>query len=114
MIWRQDAGFDRIAKVVRGVADGRGVLPASVQGWLINHIGTVHGDVLGPMGLTPSGLEAREVEVLQLLVSAGLSPIQGVGATARELSRRSDLYPATPVVPQIGWRRPVRPQSRVG
>ncbi|MGP3926333.1 helix-turn-helix domain-containing protein [Streptomyces sp. 8N616] len=31
------------------------------------HIGTVHGDVLGPMGLTPSGLEVREVEVLRLL-----------------------------------------------
>ncbi|MFI2345511.1 LuxR C-terminal-related transcriptional regulator [Streptomyces sp. NPDC019443] len=67
VIWRQDAGFDRIAKAIRGVADGRGVLPASVQGWLINHIGTVHSDVLGPMGLTPSGLEVREVEVLRLL-----------------------------------------------
>lgn len=67
VIWRQDAGFDSIAKAIRGVADGRGVLPASVQGWLINHIGTVRDDVLGPMGLTPSGLEAREVEVLRLL-----------------------------------------------
>ncbi|NUK84075.1 hypothetical protein [Streptomyces lunaelactis] len=28
------------------------MLPASVQGWLINHIGTVHGDVPEPMGLT--------------------------------------------------------------
>ncbi|KAB1140852.1 response regulator transcription factor [Streptomyces luteolifulvus] len=67
VIWRQDAGFDRIAKAIRSVADGCGVLPASVQGWLINHIGAVHRDVLGPMGLTASGLEAREVDVLRLL-----------------------------------------------
>ncbi|MEV0186454.1 response regulator transcription factor [Streptomyces sp. NPDC050625] len=67
VIWRQDAGFDQIAKAIRGVADGCGVLPTSIQGWLINHIGAVHRDVLAPMGLTPSGLEAREVEVLRLL-----------------------------------------------
>ncbi|MFC5213302.1 helix-turn-helix transcriptional regulator [Streptomyces coerulescens] len=67
VIWRQDAGFDRIAQAVRSVADGCGVLPASVQGWLVNHIGAVHRDVLGPMGLTASGLEARELDVLRLL-----------------------------------------------
>ncbi|MFF2518968.1 LuxR C-terminal-related transcriptional regulator [Streptomyces sp. NPDC058086] len=67
VIWRHDAGFDKIAKAVRGVADGCGVLPTPVQGWLINHIVAVHRDVLGPMGLTPSGLEAREVDVLRLL-----------------------------------------------
>ncbi|MDH2393577.1 response regulator transcription factor [Streptomyces sp. HNM0663] len=67
VIWRQDAGFDGITKAIRGVADGCGVLPASIQGWLINHIGAVHRDVLAPMGLTPSGLEAREVEVVRLL-----------------------------------------------
>lgn len=45
VIWRQDAGFDSIAKAVRSVADGCGVLPASVQGWLIDHIGAVRAGV---------------------------------------------------------------------
>ncbi|MFD7677875.1 LuxR C-terminal-related transcriptional regulator [Streptomyces sp. NPDC059759] len=67
VMWRQDSTFDHVVDAVRAVAEGAALLPAPVQGQLIDHIRRVQRDVLRPLGLTTSGLEAREVDVLRLL-----------------------------------------------
>ncbi|MET8947049.1 response regulator transcription factor [Streptomyces sp. NPDC004542] len=67
VVWRQDSGYDDVVRAVRNVAAGDATLPARVQGWLVDHVGTVERDVLRPRGLTPSGLDHREVDVLRLL-----------------------------------------------
>ncbi|MER5779975.1 response regulator transcription factor [Streptomyces sp. NPDC002039] len=67
VLWRQDSTFDKVVEAVRGVAEGAAALPAPVQGQLVDHIKAVRRDVLAPLGLTASGLEAREVDVLRLL-----------------------------------------------
>ncbi|MCL6674135.1 helix-turn-helix transcriptional regulator [Streptomyces panaciradicis] len=67
VVWRQDSGYDKVVQAVRNVAAGDALLPARVQGWLVDHVGVVERDVLRPRGLTPSGLDHREVDVLRLL-----------------------------------------------
>ncbi|MCS0603751.1 response regulator transcription factor [Streptomyces sp. LP11] len=67
LMWRQDSTFDRIVEAVRGVADGGAALPPAVQGRLVDHLRAIQRDVLAPLGLTTSGLETREVDVLRLL-----------------------------------------------
>ncbi|ALV31368.1 response regulator transcription factor [Streptomyces sp. NPDC101209] len=67
VMWRQDSTYDRIVEAVRGVAEGGAALPPPVQGTLVDHLLAVQRDVLAPLGLTTSGLEAREVDVLRLL-----------------------------------------------
>lgn len=67
VMWRQIATYDQVVEAVRAVADGGAALPLPVQGRLVDHIRAVQRDVLGPRGLTASGLETREVDVLRLL-----------------------------------------------
>ncbi|MFJ8494779.1 LuxR C-terminal-related transcriptional regulator [Streptomyces sp. NPDC094038] len=67
VMWRQEATYDRVVEVVRAVADGGAALPLPVQGRLVDHIQAVQRDVLAPLGVTASGLETREVDVLRLL-----------------------------------------------
>ncbi len=67
VMWRQDSTYDKVVEAVRAVADGGAALPLPVQGRLVDHIREVQRDVLGPLGLTASGLETREVDVLRLL-----------------------------------------------
>ncbi|MFC9325689.1 response regulator transcription factor [Kitasatospora sp. NPDC057015] len=81
VMWRQDAGYEAVVEAVRTVAAGRAALPAPVQGWLLDHVGSVYRHVLRPMGVTSSGLEGREVEILRLLAD-GFSTVE----IARRLS----------------------------
>ncbi|MFD4879880.1 LuxR family transcriptional regulator [Streptomyces sp. NPDC058420] len=67
LMCRQNSTYDKIVEAVRGVAEGGASLPPPIQGRLIDHIRAVQRDVLGPLGLTTSGLDTREVEVLRLL-----------------------------------------------
>ncbi|MFD4560559.1 response regulator transcription factor [Streptomyces sp. NPDC058469] len=67
VLWRWETGFEKVLEAVRNIACGRAQLPPLVQNWLIDQVRTVHREVLGPRGITISGLEAREVEVLRLL-----------------------------------------------
>ncbi|MEU6028848.1 response regulator transcription factor [Streptomyces tauricus] len=67
VIWRQDGTYDRVVEAVRTVAEGGAALPLLVQGRLIDHLQEIQRDVLQPLGLTPFGLETREVDVLRLL-----------------------------------------------
>jgi DNA-binding NarL/FixJ family response regulator len=75
VIPRREADFERILRAVQGVREGRLEMPEVVLGWLINQIRSLQKDVLAPKGLTTSGLEAREVDVLRLL-SEGLDTQQ--------------------------------------
>jgi DNA-binding NarL/FixJ family response regulator len=67
VIPRELADFDRIAHAIRGVQEDQAELPSVAVGWLIKQIRAVRQKVLEPNGLTPTGLETREVEVLRLL-----------------------------------------------
>jgi DNA-binding NarL/FixJ family response regulator len=58
------------AALVRAVCDvgaGLAYLPPVVQGRLLDQMDRIQREVLGPRGLTASGLSSREITVLQLL-----------------------------------------------
>ncbi|WP_194921287.1 helix-turn-helix transcriptional regulator [Catenulispora rubra] len=67
VIARRDADFDRIVRAVTALPAGRLEMPREAIGWLAGRLRTIHRDVLGPRGLTSTGLEVREVEVIKLL-----------------------------------------------
>lgn len=54
-------------RAVVDVCDGRVEIPREAGGWLESRLRTIERDVLGPSGLTATGLYAREVDVLRLL-----------------------------------------------
>ena len=74
----QHADFDRVLHTIAAVREGRVDLPDLAQGWLANRIRTTQQLVLEPNGLTATGLEQREVDVLRLLA-------QGLGT--RQMAR---------------------------
>jgi len=67
VIPRQDADFERILRAIDAVRDDRLEMPGAALGWLVDQVRAIQRDVLEPMGLTPTGLEAREADVLRLL-----------------------------------------------
>jgi len=64
---RREADYSRIAEVIHSVRDGHPQIPEAALGWLIDQIREIHLDVLTPNGLTATGLETREADVLRLL-----------------------------------------------
>ncbi len=64
---RNEAGPANLAATVRTVAAGDGSLPPDLLGRLLDQMGQLQRHVLGPRGLTFSGLTEREVSVLRLL-----------------------------------------------
>jgi DNA-binding NarL/FixJ family response regulator len=72
VIPRREADFERILRAIFDVREGRLEMPGVALGWLVGQLRAVHQDVLEPNGLTASGLETREVDVLALLAE-GLS-----------------------------------------
>ena len=64
---RADTTAAILADTVRGVAKGDGTLPPDLLGALLARVGTMQRDVLGPRGITMSGLSEREIEILRLL-----------------------------------------------
>ena len=69
---RQDSDYGRILRAVQAVRQGRLEMPEVALGWLVQQIRGIQRDILAPKGLTSSGLETREVDVLRLL-SEGLN-----------------------------------------
>lgn len=65
---------DLLAAVL-SVASGSSHLPPRLQGALTRHLRRVDADVLGPLGLTLSGLTTGELDVLRL-VGEGLTPAE--------------------------------------
>jgi len=67
VIWRAQVTPETLSDLVRTVMAGDSQLPPEVQGRLLKDIAQLQRQVLGPRGLTASGLESREVDVLQLI-----------------------------------------------
>jgi DNA-binding NarL/FixJ family response regulator len=72
VIPRRESDFGRVLRAVVEVRDGRLELPPVAIGWVVGRLRAIHRDVLEPNGLTPAGLDTREVDVLGLLAQ-GLS-----------------------------------------
>lgn len=64
---RAKAHADELTQVVLAAERGAGVVPPDLLGSLLAELRRVHQDLLVPNGLTPSGLDGREVEVLRML-----------------------------------------------
>lgn len=67
IIRRTDATPERLTSVIRAVARGEGSVPADLLGRLLEQVGRLQGQVLGPLGLNVNGLAEREIEVLRLI-----------------------------------------------
>jgi DNA-binding NarL/FixJ family response regulator len=67
VIPRREADYSRIAEVIHSARAGHPQIPEAALGWLIKQIREIHLDVLTPNGLTATGLETREADVLRLL-----------------------------------------------
>ncbi|MFH8255218.1 response regulator transcription factor [Streptomyces roseolus] len=66
VIRRAEATPEHLVHVIGTVAKGAGHLPADLVGRLLEEVGRLQGQVLGPRGLHFTGLAAREVDVLRL------------------------------------------------
>lgn len=71
VLWRAEAGAERLARLVVAAANGVVDLPREVQSRLVADVAKLQRTVLAPKGLTASGLEDRELDVLRFL-SEGL------------------------------------------
>jgi DNA-binding NarL/FixJ family response regulator len=67
VIWRSQVTAGRFSGLLQVVAAGGSELPREVQSRLVRDMAELQRSVLIPRGLTPSGLERREVEVLALI-----------------------------------------------
>ncbi|MFH9134720.1 MULTISPECIES: response regulator transcription factor [unclassified Streptomyces] len=67
VVRRSDSTPDHLVQVIGTVARGEGHLPSDLLGRLLEEVGRLQGQVLGPRGLHFTGLAAREVDVLRLV-----------------------------------------------
>ncbi|GAB6900673.1 helix-turn-helix transcriptional regulator [Kineosporia succinea] len=67
VLWRPQVTAGRFAGLIQTVAAGDSDLPREVASRLVRDMAELQRSVLIPRGLTPSGLERREVEVLALI-----------------------------------------------
>jgi DNA-binding NarL/FixJ family response regulator len=66
-MYRSEVTPEEFAGLIRTVMNGGSQLPPEVQGQLLKDVAHLQQTVLGPRGLTASGLETREVDVLRLI-----------------------------------------------
>jgi DNA-binding NarL/FixJ family response regulator len=67
MIRRAEATTARLVEAVRSAANGDGTLSPDLLGGLLSRLGNLQNDVLRPLGLSFTGLNQREIEVLRLV-----------------------------------------------
>ncbi|MFC9758894.1 response regulator transcription factor [Streptomyces sp. NPDC056921] len=67
VVRRSEATPEHLVQVIGTVARGEGHLPSDLLGRLLEEVGRLQGQVLGPRGLHFTGLAAREVDVLRLV-----------------------------------------------
>jgi DNA-binding NarL/FixJ family response regulator len=67
LLRRHEADPDRLVKAIRCAASDEGTVPPDLLGRLLGQVGALQRGVLGPRGLTFSGLATREIEVLRLV-----------------------------------------------
>lgn len=75
LVRRCEATAERLVATIEAAAAGDGTVPPDLLGRLLDQIGQLQRAVLGPRGLTFSGLTEREVAVLRL-VADGLDTAQ--------------------------------------
>jgi DNA-binding NarL/FixJ family response regulator len=75
LLRRVDATPERLAGTVASATRGEGVLPPDLLGRLLDQVGRLQDNVLGPQGLTFGGLTEREVDVLRL-VADGMDTVE--------------------------------------
>jgi DNA-binding NarL/FixJ family response regulator len=81
VLWRAEVDAAALARAVHDVAAGRACLPSAVQGRVLDQLDRIQREVLGPRGLTASGLSSREIDVLRMLADG-----QTLSEIAAELS----------------------------
>ncbi len=67
LIRREEATPERLVSVISRAAVGEGAVPPDLLGRLLSQVGRLQRQVLGPRGLTFTGLAEREIEVLRLV-----------------------------------------------
>ncbi|MQA15112.1 MAG: DNA-binding response regulator [Pseudonocardiaceae bacterium] len=67
LIRRADASAEQLAHVATRAASGDGTLPPDMLGRLLDQVGRLQRHVLGPRGLSVTGLSSREARVLGLV-----------------------------------------------
>ncbi|WP_203886022.1 helix-turn-helix transcriptional regulator [Planotetraspora kaengkrachanensis] len=67
LVRRAEATPDRLLSIIEAAAKGEGCLPPDLLGRLLSQVGSLQRDVLGPRGLSFTGLADREVQVLRLV-----------------------------------------------
>jgi DNA-binding NarL/FixJ family response regulator len=83
---REDADYGHIVRAIVQARAGLGQMPAQAVGWLSARLRVIQEQVLAPNGLTISGLQAREVDVLRLLAD---------GLDTEEIAVRLSYSPRT-------------------
>jgi DNA-binding NarL/FixJ family response regulator len=81
VVRRAEATPDRLVQVIAAAASGEGSVPPDLLGRLLDQVGRLQRQVLGPRGLSFTGLAAREIEVLKLVADG-----YDTGEIARELA----------------------------
>lgn len=64
---RHEASSTSLVALVKAAEQGDGSVPPDLLGKLLSQVGRLQRQVLSPLGLTPSGLTDREIEVLRLV-----------------------------------------------
>jgi DNA-binding NarL/FixJ family response regulator len=67
LLRRAEATPERLVAVITSAAAGEGSVPPDLLGRLLDQVGRLQRNVLGPRGITLTGLAAREIEVLRLI-----------------------------------------------
>jgi DNA-binding NarL/FixJ family response regulator len=67
LVRRCEATSERLVAVIKAAAAGDGAVPPDLLGRLLAQIGQLQRAVLGPRGLTFTGLTEREIAVLRLV-----------------------------------------------
>lgn len=101
LLRRKDAGRGQLVHAVLAVADGAVLLPPRLQALLVQQLQRIRTEVLAPNGLTPSGLTARERDVLRL-VADGLDTDEIASCLA--FSPRTVKYVLTHLMTRYGLR----------
>jgi DNA-binding NarL/FixJ family response regulator len=67
VLFREDFNWHKFHDAVTTISEGQGAFPAELQGKLLDEVERTVKEVLGPRGLTASGLTTREIEILRLV-----------------------------------------------
>ncbi len=67
LLRRVDASDERLVGLITSADAGDGTIPPDLLGRLLDHVGRLQRQVLGPRGMHVTGLSERETEILRLV-----------------------------------------------